>query len=154
VTDPARIAAFTIALSHAARAWRREVDAALVEFGLSDATAAALVHIDRLGDGARQGALAEFLGIEGPSLVRLLDHLCEAGLAERREVPGDRRARTIHLTAEGRDVVNRINRVVARLRKRVFGEVDAADFEAALRIFAALERGTGRSILLPEKVLA
>jgi MarR family transcriptional regulator for hemolysin len=52
-----------------------------------------VLHIARSGGGMRQGHLAEELGVEGPSLVRILDQLCAAGLVERRDDPKDGRPR-------------------------------------------------------------
>src|ERR1700691_104885 len=91
-------------LVNLARLYRREIDRALEAFGLSDATALPVLHIGHLGDGVRQGALADELGIEGPSLVRLVDRLTIAGLVERREDPTDRRAKTLHLTPAGQNL--------------------------------------------------
>jgi hypothetical protein len=68
-----------------ARIYRREVNRALAEHGLSDAKALPVLHIARAGGGLRQGVLAEELGVEGPSLVRILDQLCagQSGRAPR-----------------------------------------------------------------------
>ena len=67
----------------------------------------------------RQGTLAEYVGIEGPSLVRLLDQLCAAGLARRDEDPHDRRAKTISLTAAGRAVTAKMEEDLRTLRAQV-----------------------------------
>ncbi|MET3786575.1 DNA-binding MarR family transcriptional regulator [Methylobacterium radiotolerans] len=88
----------------------------------------------------RQNVLAEAVGIEGPSLVRLIDQLAAAGLVVRREDPSDRRAKVLGLTARGRQVFERIEAELSTLRARVFAEVDGADLEASLRVFAALQR--------------
>ena len=69
------------------RMWRREADQALAAHSLSEATAIPLVVLLRRGKSLRQCALAEEVGIEGPSLVRLIDLLQAEGLVERREDP-------------------------------------------------------------------
>ncbi len=91
-------------------------------------------------DEPRQNALAEAVGIEGPSLVRLLDQLAAAELVVRREDPTDRRAKVLGLTPRGRRVFERIEAELSTLRACVFAEVDGADLEASLRVFAALQR--------------
>jgi MarR family transcriptional regulator for hemolysin len=58
---------FTGSLLRLARIYRREVNRALAEHGLSDAKALPVLHIARAGGGLRQGVLAEELGVEGPS---------------------------------------------------------------------------------------
>jgi MarR family transcriptional regulator for hemolysin len=143
-SKPRIAAAVTLTLQHAARAWRFIADEALARYGVSHATAYPLVHIDRLGDGVRQGALADFMGIEGPSLVRLLDQLCEAGLVERREDSTDRRAKTLHLTAEGRALVTRIDRVLNALREKLFTGISVADLETCLRVLGSIRTAYGR----------
>jgi len=85
----------------------------------------------------RQVTLAEHVGIEGPSLVRLLDQLCAAGLVRRDEDPDDRRAKTISLTEEGLAVTARMEQDLRELRARVLKGVSRADLEATLRVLNA-----------------
>src|SRR3546814_1064441 len=86
------------------RRLRQAVDTELRAYGLTEATWRPLAYVGRLGDGVRQKDLATALGIEGPSLVRLLDTLERRGLVERREDDADRRARGIHLTTARREL--------------------------------------------------
>ena len=53
-------------------------------------------------EGSSQQALADALGVHRSAMVALVDDLEQRGLAERRRDPADRRAYTLHLTAEGR----------------------------------------------------
>ncbi|MHB2209132.1 MarR family winged helix-turn-helix transcriptional regulator [Methylobacterium sp. CM6257] len=132
--------AFTHALLTTGRHWRRAANAVAETHGLSDATAHPLIIIGRMAEEPRQNALAEAVGIEGPSLVRLLDQLAAAGLVVRREDPSDRRAKVLGLTPRGRDVFEQIEAGLSSLRARVFAEIGCADLEASLRVFAALQR--------------
>jgi MarR family transcriptional regulator for hemolysin len=138
LSDPALASEFGYQLTFVARRWRRELDEALASFGLTDATWRPLVHLGRLGDGARQNDLARSLGIEGPSLVRLLDRLAAAGLLLRREDASDRRAKTLHLTAEGRALVAKLRAVVADACVAMMGDVEEQDYAACMRVFARL----------------
>jgi MarR family transcriptional regulator for hemolysin len=130
---------FTGALLRLARIYRREVNRALAAHGLSDAKALPVLHIARAGGGMRQGMLAEELGVEGPSLVRILDQLCQTGLVERREDPKDGRARTLHLTDEGQDLAAVVEDAVQEIRSRMLTGVSDDDLAATLRTFAAFE---------------
>ncbi|SDO30656.1 MarR family transcriptional regulator, transcriptional regulator for hemolysin [Methylobacterium phyllostachyos] len=139
---------YTQALQTAGRQWRRAANTIAEAHGLSDAVALPLVTIGRLSGEPRQNALAEAVGIEGPSLVRLLDQLAAAGLVVRREDPSDRRAKVLALTAQGRDVVAQIEVALRALRAQVFAGISRADLDASLRVFAALQRhdrGTGET---------
>lgn len=138
IIDPAGATEFGYQLAYVARRWRRELDESLAGFGLTDASWRPLVHLGRLGEGARQNDLARSLGIEGPSLVRLLDRLAAAGFIERREDASDRRAKTLHLTPEGRRLVGRLRAVVSDACAAMMDEVDEADFSACMRVFARL----------------
>ena len=123
----------------AARHWRRICHAALTSYGISEACAAPLLMIVRLGDGVHQVAVAQAAGLESPSLVRLLDQLCKAGLVCRSEDPLDRRAKALSLTAEGRALAESIEAELVRLRRDVLQGIDQADLEATLRVLRAFE---------------
>jgi MarR family transcriptional regulator for hemolysin len=118
----------------AARHWRRASHGLLAAYNVSEACAAPLLIAGRLGAGVRQVTLAEQVGIEGPSLVRLLDQLCAAGLMRRDEDPDDRRAKTISLTDEGRAITATIEKELTGLRGEVLEGVSRADLEATLRV--------------------
>lgn len=109
------------------------------EYGLSDATAHPLLLIGRLDGEPRQNTIADAMGVEGPTLVRLLDQLCSAGLVVRREDPMDRRAKVLSLTASGQTVVAKIEAELSMLRETIFANVSAADLRASLRVFQALQ---------------
>ncbi|WP_083900805.1 MarR family winged helix-turn-helix transcriptional regulator [Azospirillum sp. B4] len=138
--------AFGLTLCHLARRWRREADAVLKTYGQSEATALPLVVLARLGDGMRQGELADHVGVEGPSLVRLVDMLEKDGLLERRSDPRDRRVKTLHLTVEGRALAGRLDDVLDGMRQRLLAEVTREQLETALTVFAAVERAMGCSL--------
>ncbi|MDT4816179.1 Transcriptional regulator SlyA [compost metagenome] len=132
-------------LSVLQRGYRAAADKAVAHVGLSQTLAWPVVVLGRMEDGVRQGTVAEALGIEGPSLVRSLDQLVEAGLVERREDPADRRAKTLHLTAAGRAVCEPIEAALRQMRAALFEGIPDEDIAATLRVFGALEAKLGRS---------
>ena len=107
---------FGTQLSHTARHWRRAVDRRLQPFGLTEATWLPLVRVARAEKPMRQKDLAASLGLDGSSVVRLLDALEDAGLIERREEDIDRRAKVLVLTRKGRAIVERIEAVAREVR--------------------------------------
>ena len=119
------------------RIWRRESDQALADHGLSYATAIPLLLLSRQGASVRQGVLADELGIEGPSLVRLIDLLEAEGFVERREDPTDRRAKTLHLTATGAAKVEEINHILRRVRAGLLKDIGSEELAVT---FATLQR--------------
>ena len=87
MTDPALRDLFGLELGLLARWWRSKLDERLRPLGLSQARWTALWHLARGGDGLTQKQLARAVGVEGPSMVRVLDALERDGLVERRQPP-------------------------------------------------------------------
>ena len=131
---------FGFNVARLARRLRQAVDAELQAYGLTDATWRPLAYVGKLGGGVRQKELATALGIEGPSLVRLLDNLERRGLIERREADDDRRARGLHLTRAGRDLAVKVAKVGTEIQTRLLASVPAQDLETCQRVLATFER--------------
>ena len=107
-------------LGYLTRRWRKILDAEFRSSGLTDATWRPLLHLHILGEDIRQKDLAASLGIEGPSLVRLIDNLIAKGLIERSEDARDRRAKLLRLTPEGLKLVDHIRKTVTGLEDGIF----------------------------------
>jgi DNA-binding MarR family transcriptional regulator len=58
-------------------------------------------------EGLSQQELAERLYVTKGNVSGLLDRMVEAGLVERRAIPGDRRSNALYLTEKGRDLAER-----------------------------------------------
>lgn len=122
-----------------ARHWRQVLDAEFQSAGLTDATWRPLLHLAFLGDGTRQKDLAASVGIEGPSLVRLLDTLVAKGLIERSEDATDRRAKLLRLTSEGREIVERIRETVTALEGELLSPFTDDDIVRLAELIGRLE---------------
>lgn len=133
-------------ITRLARIWRRESDQALSDHGLSYATAIPLLVLSRQGENVRQGVLADELGIEGPSLVRLIDLLQAEDLVERREDPTDRRAKTLHLTKAGEAKVEETNRVLRRVRASLLKDIGADELAITFETLQRIERRASRRL--------
>lgn len=132
-------ARFGVRFSLLARRWRRALDAHLAAAGLSDATWVPLVHLQESGGGITQKELAALVGIDGSSLVRLLDILCRQGLVERRVDAADGRARLVHLTAAGKKRVAEIRRELAKGEAEMLADLSDADISGMLQHFERIE---------------
>lgn len=107
---------------------------------MSEALVAPLIGIKCLGDGIHQNTLADHVGIEGPSLVRLLDRLEKQGLVWRRDDPGDRRAKGLWLTEQGHTLAALFEKELDLVRNEILKQVDASDILIALRVLHAFGR--------------
>lgn len=129
-----------IRLAIMTRRWRQVLDREFRSAGLTDATWRPLLHLYHLGDGTHQKELAAAVGIEGPSLVRLLEALIARGLIERRQDSLDRRAKQLFLTAEGHALVDRIQETVAALESELLSDFSDSAIARGLEFIELLEK--------------
>ncbi|HEV7717692.1 MAG TPA: MarR family transcriptional regulator [Arsenicitalea sp.] len=135
---------FTADLLLTGRLWRKMTRQVTAQFGIAEAGAAPMIWIGRLGEGVRQNALAERCGIEGASLVRVIDELANTGFVTREPDPTDRRANALYLTDKGREIFQQMEGELSALRARVFAEIDDADIATAQRVFNAIKDAARR----------
>lgn len=137
-----------------ARVWRRKADQALAEHGMSEATAHPLRILARVGKRVRQGELAEEIGIEGPSLVRLIDLLAAEGLVERQEDPTDRRAKILQITPLGEAKVEETLKVLRRVRAELYKGISADELATTFDVLRRIEATALRSLEMADAVNA
>ena len=125
-----------ISISRTARMWRTKLDERLSPLGLTQARWLVLMHLSRMGGEALQKDLAFAVGVEGPTLVRVLDGLERMGLVLRAAVEGDRRARRICLTPKADGVNSDIMRIGTKLRAEALAGISDAELES---FFGVLE---------------
>ena len=92
-------------LTLAARVNERSVEAVLAEHGLTRILWTALVAIG-LNSMSRPSNIAEFLGVDRPTVSRALTKLEELGLVERSSNPTDGRQISVHATKSGTDLIH------------------------------------------------
>ncbi|MDP6708180.1 MAG: MarR family transcriptional regulator [Alphaproteobacteria bacterium] len=136
-------------LGEVARLWRVQMNRRLQSHGLSVAQWLVLRALARKGDGTVQRDLAEAIGVEGSTLVGLLDRLAKAGLIERREAAHDRRYKSVHLSAAAQDLIPVLDEVHRGLRHELFGDIPERDLATGLevleRVLARIEGLAGRA---------
>lgn len=124
-------------IAETARRWRQLLDDRLRDTGLSQARWLALLHLHRLGNGVSQTALAQSIGIEGASLVRILDDLESRGLVERHVDPEDRRAKRLILTPDGAVAMQEVDAIADALRTELLDGIDDSVLD---HLLSALDR--------------
>ncbi len=125
------------------RRWRKILDANLRIQGLTDASWRPLLYLSRLGNGICQKELAAALGIEDPSLVRLLDELAAKGLIVRTENASDRRMKRLKLTPEGHEFVLKIQDTIEPLNQRLLEDFTDDDIGRLATYVRELESNLG-----------
>lgn len=136
--------AFSAHLVPLGRRYRRALDNGLAGLSLSHTPALAVMLIGRAADGLRQGALADQLGVEAPSVVPLIDQLERSGLVERRVDSTDKRARLIHLTAAGTTLAAQVEARTAEIRQTLLACIEADELVIATRVLDRLHATMAR----------
>ena len=117
-----------------ARRWRNLYDEALRVVGESHARWLALTWTDLLDGKANHRELAERVGVELPTLVRLLNRLEEEHLVKRRSLGARGRAKSVVLTDKGRERLGVVSRIVTDTRKHFLEGVDEERLTVALEV--------------------
>lgn len=98
----------------------------LGDLGLTPARVTALSIIATDGD-MNQAKLARSLDIAGPSALKIVDALEDAGLICRLDVQGDRRRYALALTATGRGKIEIIRQRLADYEERIAADLSPAE---------------------------
>ncbi|MCX4217077.1 MULTISPECIES: MarR family transcriptional regulator [Pseudomonas] len=125
---------FGMQLAQMSRGWRAELDRRLAGLGLSQARWLVLLHLARFEEAPTQRELAQSVGVEGPTLARLLDSLESQGLVQRQSVMEDRRAKKIVLCSPALPLIEQIETIATQLRKELFEGIDEADMKVCMRV--------------------
>lgn len=133
-----------ITMTQVSRAYKAACDKVAARFGLTQAIAWPIVAISRLGDGVRPGVIADAVGIEPSSVVRLIDQLVASGLIERRDDAHDRRTRLLFLTDEGRKKVREIEAALIPLRRELLEGLTDVELEVCQHVFKTLGQSIER----------
>ena len=118
-------------LMRVARAHRTMAASLLSQVGLHPGQEALLMELwDR--DGRTQANLASALGVEPPTVTKMLQRMEAAGLVERRPDVTDRRAMRVFLTPKGRRLKGRVDKLWTELERRTVGDMSDRQ-QASLR---------------------
>lgn len=139
-TMPVRAAPdLSFLLAHTSHVLTTRMTAALAEIGMTPRGHCVLVKA--MGGELTQIELAKLADLDKTTMVVTLDELEEAGLAERRPSPADRRARIVAVTDEGRRVAEAGEQIVDRVHSEVLEALPSAERAAFAGCLTALASG-------------
>jgi len=116
------------------RAWRSVVDGRLAELGLTDTTWVPLFHLHAADQALTLKQLAQRVGLDSSTLVRVVDLLESRGLVVRETDASDRRSKSLRLTEQGLAVVADVRGKLLQVEAQVLEGMDA-------RIVSTLREG-------------
>jgi len=134
---------FASALHASARGWRLALDRRLRHLGLSQAAWMTIALVAKASAPPSQAWLAERLGVEGATVVAMLDRLERAGHLRRAPCATDRRVKRISLTRSGRALYARVRVQATALRRELLAGEDQAMLAAATALLERLQAATG-----------
>lgn len=132
-------------LTRVARAYRTAGDRVATQYGFSQATAWPAALIYQMGDGIRPGEIANALGLDPSSVVRVIDQLIAAGIMTRKEDASDRRAKLLSLTESGRERIKVLLVAMRPFRSDLFKNLDPAELKIALKVIRELGEAVRRN---------
>jgi len=112
----------------AGRRWRARLNERLKAIGQTDARCGALSEIARAPDGIVQRDLAERLGVEEPTIVRLVDAL-----------------KVLLITPAAIPVLQQAREIVLALEQELFDEMDPHDLAMCVGVLTRLSGKLGRA---------
>jgi MarR family transcriptional regulator, transcriptional regulator for hemolysin len=130
---------FSNALHSTSRAWRQAVDRRLKYLGVSQASWMTIALAAKSDSPLSQSELADRLGVEGATMVAMVDRLVKAGLAVREASTTDRRVKRVVLTAAGLQIYEKVRTEAAALRRELLANTDRDKLSAATAILEALQ---------------
>ena len=134
---------FSMGLHATAREWRIAIDKRLKDLGVGQSGWMTIAMIAKAKEPLSQRALADLLGIEGPSVVSMLDRLERDGLVRREPSPLDRRVKLAHLTDDGRALYAKVRKEADAFRTAMLDGLDPATLNAAADLLEGLRARIG-----------
>lgn len=122
------------------RLCRDAVTVAVEPLGLTQSRWTALVHIDTLGEGVTQLALATSLGIEMPSLTRTIKQLEEQQLISRQVDKNDKRSKKLYFTEQGRQVLESLQQKLADIKQQLYKTLTHQQLNEVAHALVQLEK--------------
>jgi MarR family transcriptional regulator for hemolysin len=130
---------FANALHGTARVWRQAIDRRLRYLGVSQASWMTIAVAANAREPLSQSELADSLGVEGATMVAMVDRLVKAGLVKREPSTADRRIKRVVVTEAGYRLFDTVKTQAALVRKELLSQLDPKKLEAATDVLEALQ---------------
>ncbi len=129
---------FSDALHSTSRSWRQAVDRRLKYLGVSQASWMTIAMAAKAETPLSQSELADRLGVEGATMVAMVDRLVKAGLVVREASCTDRRIKRVVLTPAGVAIYDKVKTEADGLRKQLLAKLDAKQLLVATELLEGL----------------
>jgi MarR family transcriptional regulator, transcriptional regulator for hemolysin len=130
---------FADVLHGTARSWRQAIDRRLKCLGLSHASWMAIAAASKARTPLSQSELADRLGVEGATMVAMMDRLAKAGFVVRQPCLHDRRINRVVLTDTGNSLCEAVEREAAAVRREMLASIDPTKLAIATELLETLQ---------------
>jgi MarR family transcriptional regulator for hemolysin len=125
---------FSDALHSTSRSWKQAVDRRLKYLGVSQASWMTIAIAAKAESPLSQSELADRLGVEGATMVAMVDRLVKAGLVAREASSTDRRIKRVVLTTAGVAIYEKVKTEADTLRKQLLAKMDRKKLQATTEL--------------------
>lgn len=138
-------------LSQAAHAYRVRAGGQLSRIGLHSGQESLLKSLST-EDGMSMSDIAAALGVQPPTITKMISRLAAQDYVERRASSGDGRQAEVFLTERGRRAIATIDKVWKRIEKTALADIEDKDRKRLRKLLRQVERNLGgkRAGRLPE----
>jgi len=130
---------FGILLKHVFYLWHQVINERLRPRGVSHSQWRVVLELSRSPEPMTQSALAAELGVESPTIVRLIDRLADKGWLAREPCPVDRRARYVRLTPRAQRLARDLEVVVGEVRRELLRDLGKTELERCVDALSKIE---------------
>jgi MarR family transcriptional regulator, organic hydroperoxide resistance regulator len=126
-------------LGQAAHAYRVRAGGQLARIGLHSGQESLLKAL-AADDGMSMSDLASVLGVQPPTVTKMIGRLAAQDYVERRTSKGDGRQAEVYLTERGRRAIDTIDKVWKRIEKTALDGIDDKDRKRLRKLLRQVER--------------
>jgi DNA-binding MarR family transcriptional regulator len=132
----------TFRLAQAAHTYRVRAGSQLARIGLHSGQDSLLKALDE-NDGMAMSDLAATLGVQPPTVTKMITRLAAQDYVERRASTGDGRQSLVFLTERGRKAIQAIDKVWKRIEKDALSDIDDKDRKRLRKLLRHVSRNLG-----------
>ena len=130
---------FSYSLHTTARTWRQALDKRMKDLGISQSGWMTIALVAKAAKPLSQIELANALGVEGPSMVAMLDRLMKGGFITREPSATDRRVKLVMLTDAGTALYNKVITKASVFRTELLKDIDPEQLRVATELLERLQ---------------
>lgn len=145
---------FSVKLRKVCFQWRSIYDKNMRLLGLTQSSGMAIMNLSESDGTMTQKELACLLGVEEPTLARLLDNMENKGLITRRVAAHDRRAKQVAMHPQAGELVEKVHETVRQIRVQALEGIPPQKLAVAYEVLEIISKNLTRAHTIIDKSCA